>query len=485
MKESETGRKSKENEKGRLKFEFNNLAEAEQYLDWKKTVPQEVRRLVEGVMLERETSPSQTGLPLSDQFLDTLGESLKQKKFIMQTGSDTKISNLLEPLEKVETKGGYLNVFETLTNPSASWNLKKKIYETQVKIALEWLAEQDLKKLSDKAAEKSQEERKEKGEGQKSPEDAIPPQSEDARSSMEDGTEKREGEPQAQFRVNPFYGGYYKQLVFNKFKPKTLKWEKPKNIFIKVEAEETDLLKGRILSGKITGNAPLSVPLPYDWALDQESLETDAPERSAKITRNQNGLWYLNIDAEGTFNYQIKAGPRRILEAREKLMEAETVGDIPEELSRKIDELKKSSLPKMRQIRELAKFIRSGLTYSNSNEAWKKYTAKPEDFFKRIWQGKEADCFVANTLAVRAISEIDKNVNFVGGYFVKEKNKDGAAVMHSGNGHGWLEVWDEMSGRAVRLDATPKGDPNVDEEQQEKDLEGENGEGDLENPKKN
>ncbi len=51
--------------------------------------------------------------------------------------------------------------------------------------------------------------------------------------------------------------------------------------------------------------------------------------------------------------------------------------------------------------------------------------------------------------------------------------------MHAGNGHGWLEAWDDLSRRAVRLDATPKGDPNVDVEQQEKDLEGEPGEGDY------
>jgi len=179
------------------------------------------------------------------------------------------------------------------------------------------------------------------------------------------------------------------------------------------------------------------------------------------------------------FDYQIKAGPRKILETGEKLTELETAGEIPEELSRKIEELKKSSLPKMRQIRELVKFIRNNLIYSNSNEAWKRYVANPDEFFKNIWKGKEADCFVANTLAVRVISEIDKNVNFVGGYFVKEKNKEGEAVLHSGNGHAWLEVWDGQSGRAVRLDATPKGDPNMDEQQQEKELEGEIGEGDF------
>ncbi len=469
--------KSAETKSEKPKFEFSNLAEAEQYLEWKKNVPQEVRRLVEGAILEKEIDSGQIGLPLSDQFLNALSESFRQKKFTTRFETDPKINNLLEPLERVEIKSGYLNVFETMTNPAASWNLKKKIYETQIKIALEWLVDQDLKYLVEKTAGQSEE--KEQATEQKSSEDQVPSQSEDARSSMESEMEKRESEPQAQFRVSPFYGGYYKQLAFNNFDLQALKWGKPENVFREAETEPVDLLKIRILSGKIAGGTPLSLPLPYDWALEPEGLQTNAPEGSAKIIRNQNGLWYLNIDAPGIFDYQIKEGPRKIQEAEEKILESEMRGDLPEELSQKIEDLKKSSLPKMKQIRELAKFIRSNLVYSNSNNAWNKYAANPAEFFSSLWKGKEADCFVANTLAVRAISEIDKNAIFISGYFVKEKNKEGEAVMHAGNGHAWMEIWDDMSGRAVRLDVTPKGDPNLDSEQQDKDLEGETGEGDF------
>ncbi|MCR4280485.1 MAG: hypothetical protein NUV82_03615 [Candidatus Komeilibacteria bacterium] len=463
----------------RRKFEFKDLADAEQYLDWKNVVPLEVRSLVEGAILARDVPPRKTGLPLSDQFLNTLSESLRHKKFTGRAGTDVKIINLLEPLEKVETQAGYLNVFETLTNDSVSWNLKKKIYETQVKIALEWLVEQDLSKLSEKEGDQFQEKQPTKGKEAESLPDDIPPQTENVQSSMESGTEKREGEPAAQFRVTPFFGGYFKQLVFNKFTLNNLKWEKPENIFHEAATEIPELLQSRILRGKIAGNTSLSLPLPYDWTLDRESLQTDAPDGSVEISRNQSGLWYLHIKAAGTFKYQIKIGPRNVLEMTEKLMEAETEGELPKDILKKIEELKKSGLPKMKQKRELAKFIRNHLKYSNSPEAWKNYTAKPAEFFKRVWRGKEADCHVANTLAVRALAEIDKHVNFVGGFMVNEKNKEGEAIMHSGNGHAWLEVWDDMSERSVRLDATPKGDPNVDEEQQEKDLEGETGEGDF------
>ena len=455
-------------------FEFGNLEEAEQYLDWKKTVPVEVRKLVEGTILGRQTQTGQTGLPLSDQFLNGLAESLRQKKFVEQAGADPVIKELLRPLDEIGTKGGHLNVFETFANPSASWNLKKIIYETQIKVALEYLADRDLENLAEKTWESRE---KQTGDGQKENSDELPSQNEEVRSSMESEMEKKEGEPGAKFRVKPFYGGYYKQLIFNKFGP-DLHWKKSENIFSEAISEAMDSLGSRILCGKISGRVPLSLPLPYDWTIDLESLQTDAPEGSAEIARNQNGLWYLKIDADGIFNYQIKKGPKQFSGTEEKLFEAEMFGELPAELSGKTEELKKSGFPKMKKMRELVKFIRNHLVYSNSNEAWNKYSADSKNFFQNVWQGKEADCHVANTLAVRALSEIDKSVNFVGGYFVKVKNKEGEAVMHAGNGHAWLEIWDDMSGRSVRLDATPKGDPNMDEEQQEKDLK-ETGEGDF------
>ena len=109
-------------------FEFKDIATAQEYLEWKKVIPDKVRRLVEAAMNGHESLPSQTGLVLSDQFLNALGKSLTQNNLIDLSGIDDKVSNLLAPLARIETKGGYLNVFETLRNPEASFNFKQKNY---------------------------------------------------------------------------------------------------------------------------------------------------------------------------------------------------------------------------------------------------------------------------------------------------------------------------------------------------------------------
>src|SRR3989338_5675379 len=61
--------KSKEKPK-RPTFEFKDSESAEEYLEWKGAVPIEFRRLVESSLKNAESSPSQTGLPLTDQFLN-------------------------------------------------------------------------------------------------------------------------------------------------------------------------------------------------------------------------------------------------------------------------------------------------------------------------------------------------------------------------------------------------------------------------------
>src|SRR3989344_3955564 len=258
-------------------FEFKDSESAEEYLEWKGVVPIEFRRLVESSLKNAEPSPSQTGLPLTDQFINKFAEAIRFKDIPDTTDVDNKVANLLKPMTRVETKAGYLNVFEALANPDVSWNLKRKIYDTQVKTALEWLANRDLAEL----ARKAQEEQEPKP--------------------------KQTGEPaRAIFSVNPFYGGYYKQLRFNKMDPDTLDWQKPENEFSEPNAESFDVLGARVIFGKIRGQAPLSIPLPYDWVIDPDSLTTDAPEGSAEILKNQDGLWYLKIDAKGIFKYQIR-----------------------------------------------------------------------------------------------------------------------------------------------------------------------------------
>ncbi|MBF8280360.1 MAG: hypothetical protein HW383_133 [Candidatus Magasanikbacteria bacterium] len=460
-------------------FEFKDATDAEEYLIWKQEVPHAVRRLVESAMKGVAPAPSDSGLPLTDQFLYTLGACLAQKQLIDLKDVNVRVLKFIQPLANVKTRGGYINVFETLTNTDVSWNLKRKIYDTQIKTALEWLADRDLTDLAKpkEAPEVPAEEKESEPD-----ENDVPSTSEEARSSMETGREKKEGPPTPLFRVKPFFGGYYKQLVFENFDVESGRWSKEENKFSEAGPESFEISTAKVFFGKIRGGEPLSLPLPDDWVFDPENLQTDAPEGSAELSRNQDGLWYLRISAAGVSQYNLRAGRRLYIGETEKFREVGMTGEIPNDLKVKIEELKAKRFPKIKLKREIVKLIHNSLKYSNSPEAYRYYRARPAEYFNRIWEKKEADCKIANDLACRALLEIDKDFRYVTGFYVKDRTEDGDAIMHADNGHAWLEVWDGQSRRAIKLDATPKGDPTIDEDEQKRDLEGETGEGDYEHP---
>ena len=77
-------------------FEFGDSISAEEYLEWKGAVPPEFRRLVESSLKNAESSPSQTGLPLTDQFLNKFAEAIRAKDILDMAGGDKRGGNLFK-----------------------------------------------------------------------------------------------------------------------------------------------------------------------------------------------------------------------------------------------------------------------------------------------------------------------------------------------------------------------------------------------------
>ena len=281
-----------------LGWEFKDLETAQEYLEWKETVPAGVRRQVEAVIKNNEPLSSQTRLVLSDQFLSILGKFLKQNEEVDLEGIDKRVSNLMTSLERVETKGGYLNVFETLRNPDASWNLKRKIYETQIKPALDWLIEKDLEKIAKDEMEKDNlEGAQEENENAKHEDNELSSEQDEAISSMEAGArEKKEGEPaKAIFSVAPFFGGYASDKEFDQLGG-DFRWHKrEKEELFESEVEQYDLAEARIISGKIIGGKALALPVYDDCTVDPNFIQTNAPEGTAMILQDKRGKFYLKI----------------------------------------------------------------------------------------------------------------------------------------------------------------------------------------------
>lgn len=201
---------------------FKNLAEAEQYLSWTQNVPEVMRRIVEGVMKGRTVQLSKN-LPHTDGFLSTLIESFEKKDFAGSRLDDELVRNILEPMAKTPSQKAYINLFELMVNPEMTWKFREDLYRTQIKPAFDWIVERDIEESMKKAEEellKKREEAQDDKQKEDTKEDQddegyeVPQSSDESVSSMEAGTEKKEGAPKKQFVVYPYYGGYAKSHFF-------------------------------------------------------------------------------------------------------------------------------------------------------------------------------------------------------------------------------------------------------------------------------
>jgi len=452
---------------------FLSLAEAQAYREWKREVPVVVRLTVESAILKTNKSLEPTGLPRVDAFLDSFSEALQgkeagEKKF------DPQIAQLVEGLRAIETDAGLSDGLSLLTS-DASFATKLALYKGHLEPILDWLREQDLAPPS-----KQEEKPSEESQTESAPESPIPPpESDEFQPSMDEMEKGKEGEPQAYFTVTSFYGGYYRAISYENWDAQRAKWIKSSQSEKRLQKESIDPLSQRVLKGTARGGEAVILPLPYDWTILSDSVVTSAEKEAINFTQDSKGTVRLTIQAEGNIEYQLRIGQSRVPQEalRPIPAESESAASLPPELIQLVQETCAASLKQGSKARVLIKAVRDHLTYSNESAMNAVYQADPEKYAEAVWKNKKADCDVANTVAALVLRQADIPCRLVTGHYVKTKSKGDRACLTGGTGHAWLEVWDADAKRWFRADATPKGDPTMDEERP--DEQEESGEGDY------
>lgn len=467
-------------------FDLSRLrqpAELKAYQDWKQHVPSAVRSLVESAMLGRAKAPKAIGLPRVDGFLQAIAQRLSG----VSTMEASDYSNLVSALSDIETPQGTGDGLTLLADKNVSFSTKLGIWQNYLAPMLNWLKDQDLappEQIEPELPKKPEESKKDLQED--GADDVPPPPGGEIAPTM-DEMEKGEGEPHALYRLTPFYGGYHAEERCDVWDAASLSWKRSITKSEPLIKSGVDALAARKLKGKLRAGQPLVIPLAKGWIVDPESL--DLPEGvQSNFQRLADGTVFLKTEAEGVFEYEMTVGPAvsRLPDAppeqRDRPAERPR---LPNELKSQISEIAESAVSADVKARLIIKTVRERLEYSNDSSFNAKYRQDTAGYVERVWEGKKADCDVANTVAFFALQEAGIAARIVGGHYVKSKSKDGStalttggsAVMHGGTRHAWLEVRDEQTGQWFTADATPKGDPTLDEERP--DEQSESGEGDY------
>ncbi len=431
---------------------FQSSDDIEQYKRWRQEVPDFVRNVLEGALLGKGVRIDPAVPPLTREFLKTTQQLLLQPEtdLTQMENLDPRLLNVLQPLQTEQIEDAQVNVYRILASKEHGFSLKLKWYEARLAPRLQWVLSQDLESIATETELVTVNEN-----------EKIVPTMDEMQESKEDVTE-------GEYIVHPAYGGYYRGLVCEKWDAATLEWQALERQLRGITEMETVPETRRVMRGLLQPKKPQAVDLPYQFAIVTASLQD-----GLTAFQDQYGVWYLRNDAEEAAVFEwsiakIKSYKPNDASPSGSKREATT---LPSELQSLVQESGDARMPPIERARAIVSSVRRGLKYSNNEQLSQLYRSDPSQFFTQIWQHKEADCDVANTLASEVLHQAGFQVRMVGGHSISAQTKEGSAVLHGGTRHAWLEVWDPQALHWVRLDATPAGDPNVDEEQQEEDLE--------------
>lgn len=360
------------------------------------------------------------------------------------------------------------NDLEALISGAISWNLKLNRIEQRLRGYLAGVRAIDKREgnIMD------EDERARRAEKLAKAPSTPPERRNESKPSMDEMERLKEGErAPAIWSIYPAYGGYYREQSFSRWDDKRNTWTEDKYEYGDIEltplGENEDFKKGEInlvMRANIRAGQWVSLPVPYTHGI----CKVTAGDKECYIQQDQNGDAVIMAEGKGMISAEIILSPKKGKtygpNDKAKIKAPQMPAEFSEETEKEIERIKRDKRGNIARARACAAYTRRRLAYSNESRYNDIYDAYPKGYFAGIDEHKKADCDVANTYFAALCSQMNIPARHCVGHSVKGKDMAGAANITSGTGHAWSEVWDEKENKWVRIDATPAGDPNLEEE---------------------
>ncbi|OQA04471.1 MAG: Transglutaminase-like superfamily protein [bacterium ADurb.Bin400] len=310
-----------------------------------------------------------------------------------------------------------------------------------------------------------------------------PPTRDESKPSMDEMERSKEGEtPSAIWTIAPGYGGYYREQSFDTWDTATNTWRQSEYRFSSeqklefdsdtwFDRDKVDKDTIRIRATLVPGQAT-RVPIPYTHYYSDHVPLYSWPEKGSdrlEVTFDQNGDAIVTLIATEprTVQLVLLKDAKKLRHGRGEMTSPphfELQGLSPETLER-LQEIHRTKKGNLAKARAAAGWTMRRLKYSNVSSFNQTYDTDPRGYIAAIDEHKQADCDVANTYFAGLCSALGIPVRHVVGHMVKGKDDEGHSRITSGTGHAWSEIWDDQANEWVRIDATPAGDPQLEEQQ--------------------
>lgn len=305
-----------------------------------------------------------------------------------------------------------------------------------------------------------------------------PPQRNESKPGVDPMERLKEGErAKAIWSIHPAWGGLYKEQSFTIWDEASKTWKGEPLVYSNVQpvslSNNLDAKKGPIditLTATIQTGAWYPLPSSYKHSF----YTVDAQGKAWKVQQNQHGdifLWVSgqgeHIEVEAIFapdpdkKYTSKEASHVKVPNMPALFSDETKTALQEIATRYKGNIAKALAIRrylLKRIQYLAPKDQAEAEYYNSI-----YRTSPKGFAGAVDEVKKGDCDVVNTYFAALCAQLNIPVQHAVGHSVKGKDAEGNSIIHSGTGHGWSEVWDDVKYEWKDVDSTPPGDPNLEE----------------------
>jgi len=287
----------------------------------------------------------------------------------------------------------------------------------------------------------------------------------------------------AYWTIEPGFDGtkYFKEQSFSS-------WDSERNVWVEeeykysdvelsplLEKDKEDPKRGLVnitMSSTINAGDWISCPIPYTHRL--HAIDTNG--RKYSVQQDQNGDVVILIEGSGEVEVKVILGvkeDRRLISQKPKKPTVPNMlSEFSEETIKKLAEIKKRKNDNISRARMISAYVRSRVKYlapKDRAEADKYnafYNTHAKGFAGAVDEIREGDCDVVNTYFAALCAKLNIPVRHVVGHSVKGRDNEGRSSIHSGTGHGWSEVYDEIRNEWVLIDATPQGDSNLEDERE-------------------
>jgi len=277
--------------------------------------------------------------------------------------------------------------------------------------------------------------------------------------------------------INPPWGGYYKERSYSEWDEDEKKWRQTGHEY--KEARPTILSRHRtakggaveiVLGAHIKPHEWISLPIPYTHSFS--IIEADGEKVIVK--QDQFGDLVFKVKSKESVDVKITLVPdekKCFTHEGDRALKCPVFrSTFSEETVKKLDEIRKSGKSGIEMARNLKIFVLSTTRYIkpkdiNESEYYNNYYRTHKNGFAgAVDEIKKGDCDVINTYYAALCSELGIATRHCVGHMVNNKNDKGGASINSGSGHAWTEVWNGLDGKWDRIDATPAGDPNMEDQ---------------------